>query len=69
MHVLMLRLVGLWAPENKIWEKFYWMYSNFCAIFWVMFFLLTQALFFMTVSSVVVSSVDSIFDKNPAKII
>lgn len=54
LHLIMLQLVGLWAPENKFWTRFYWMYSYFCTAFWVMFFLLTQVLFFITVTSVAV---------------
>uniref|UniRef100_A0A336MUF1 CSON005363 protein n=1 Tax=Culicoides sonorensis TaxID=179676 RepID=A0A336MUF1_CULSO len=48
----MLRMVGLWTPENAYWKTAYRYYSNFCAIVWVLFFLCTQAYFFINVSSV-----------------
>uniref|UniRef100_A0A336N2W0 CSON005362 protein n=1 Tax=Culicoides sonorensis TaxID=179676 RepID=A0A336N2W0_CULSO len=52
LHLVMLRMVGLWTPENKLWKPAYRIYSNFCAIVWVLFFLCTQAYFFMNVTSI-----------------
>uniref|UniRef100_A0A336MM79 CSON003793 protein n=1 Tax=Culicoides sonorensis TaxID=179676 RepID=A0A336MM79_CULSO len=52
LHLVMLRMVGLWTPENKLWKPAYRIYSNFYAIVWVLFFLCTQAYFFMNVTSI-----------------
>lgn len=56
MHLIMLRLVGLWGPDNSRWTRIYWKYGNFCFMFWVLFFLITQFLLFISVTSVSVSN-------------